>query len=168
MARVNLSELPLGHLISGYEVVIDKDGEAEVRNVNYGKVLKGGKDNRGYWRYTLKDNEGKFRYIRKHRLMALSFLPNPNNLDSVNHKDGNKLNNNISNLEWISHKDNMQHAHSNGLIKYSNYKLSLADKVKIKSLIDSGMTNRELSEVFGVTDWYIASVRKGEKLQNII
>lgn len=45
-----------------------------------------------------------------HRLVALAFIPNPNNLPEVNHKDGNKLNNNIDNLEWVSKSDNIKHS----------------------------------------------------------
>ena len=45
-----------------------------------------------------------------HTLVAKTFIPNPNNLPTVNHIDGNKLNNSISNLEWTSHKEQMKHA----------------------------------------------------------
>lgn len=45
-----------------------------------------------------------------HRAVTLAFLPNPNNLPEVNHKDGNKLNNHLSNLEWVSSKENQLHA----------------------------------------------------------
>ena len=52
-----------------------------------------------------------------HRLVAENFIPNPNHLPIVNHKDGNKLNNNINNLEWASYSDNIKHAHSFNLIQ---------------------------------------------------
>lgn len=50
-----------------------------------------------------------------HRLVAMAFIPNPNNLPQVNHKDGNKLNNCVDNLEWITNYDNMQHSIITGL-----------------------------------------------------
>lgn len=52
-----------------------------------------------------------------HRAVAEAFIPNPENLPCVNHKDGNKQNNNVSNLEWVSHSQNSRHAVETGLIK---------------------------------------------------
>ena len=49
---------------------------------------------------------------RIHRLVAEHFIPNPNNLPQVNHIDGNKLNNDISNLEWVTNRDNVLHYHN--------------------------------------------------------
>ena len=69
----------------------------------------------GYARIKYKVN-GKYvdRYV--HRLVVQYYIPNPNNLPCVNHKDGNKLNNCVENLEWCTYKANMEHASSHGLI----------------------------------------------------
>ena len=52
-----------------------------------------------------------------HRIVALAFLPNPMAKEQVNHKDGNKQNNHLSNLEWSTNSENQRHARENGLIK---------------------------------------------------
>ena len=69
------------------------------------------------WRYeevNLSVN-GKHRSQRVNRLIALTFIPNPDNLPQVNHKDGIKTNNNVENLEWCNASYNMLHCHANGL-----------------------------------------------------
>lgn len=55
------------------------------------------------------------KHIRLHRLIAQAFIPNPENKRCVNHKDGNKLNNHIDNLEWMTSSENNQHAYDTGL-----------------------------------------------------
>lgn len=53
--------------------------------------------------------------IKVHRLVGLHFIPNPNNKKCINHKDGNKLNNCVTNLEWVTHSENTQHSFDNKL-----------------------------------------------------
>lgn len=62
-----------------------------------------------YYRVTLTKN-GKQKSTDVHRLVAEAFIPNPENKRTVNHKDGNKLNNHISNLEWATYSENAKHA----------------------------------------------------------
>lgn len=71
--------------------------------------------NSGYERISLWMN-GKGQKVSVHRLVASAFVPNPNNYTLVNHKDGNKLNNNADNLEWCDASRNMKHAYQNNLI----------------------------------------------------
>jgi len=68
--------------------------------------------NRGYLGLSL----GVGRYVQVHRLVAVAFLPNPGNLPEVNHKDGNKANNAVENLEWVTHCENGRHASRTGLL----------------------------------------------------
>lgn len=62
-----------------------------------------------------RDSDNKLCYFKTHRLIALAFVPNPENKNTVNHIDGNKLNNHYSNLEWMWNWENMDHALKTGL-----------------------------------------------------
>lgn len=90
-----------------------------VRNDKNGKILKGIHTYNGYLRVCI---GGKSRRI--HRLVAEAFIPNPDDLSEVNHKDGDKDNNCADNLEWCTHKQNIEHAWKTGLhtVDYSNIK----------------------------------------------
>ena len=72
-----------------------------------------------------------------HKLVALAFIPNPDNKPQVNHKDGNKTNNHIDNLEWVTHQENVQHAWDTGLFEGKRLAISKAvSKAKSKPVID--------------------------------
>lgn len=77
----------------------------EVVNTETGRVLKQHKNKNGYLRVSLYKN-GKQKWLSTHRLVAQAFIPNPLNLPCVNHKDEDKTNNNIENLEWCTHEYN--------------------------------------------------------------
>lgn len=80
------------------------------------KILKGHKDTKGYLQVELrKDNKRNISCI--HRLVAKEFLEKPKGKDQINHIDGNKLNNNVDNLEWCTCKENIKHAWDNHLNK---------------------------------------------------
>ena len=71
----------------------------------------------GYYRVTLaKNGQKKQKYL--HRLLAEHFIPNPENLPQINHKDGNKLNCSLDNLEWVTVQENVIHAYKHGLINH--------------------------------------------------
>lgn len=65
--------------------------------------------------------DGKRKNIQIHRLVAIAFIPNPDQLPEVNHIDGNPSNNNANNLEWCTKKYNMQHAYDNNLNHFKEY-----------------------------------------------
>lgn len=78
------------------------------------KILKNNIGGHGYLRVNLwKDNICKM--MKVHTIVANTFIPNPDNKRTVNHIDGNKLNNNVSNLEWATYSENLKHAHKIGL-----------------------------------------------------
>lgn len=78
------------------------------------KILKPSISNGGYQKIQLYKG-GKCKTLYVHRLIALTFIPNPNNKEEVNHIDGNKFNNNANNLEWVSRSENQLHAIKTGL-----------------------------------------------------
>lgn len=90
--------------------------KGNVRNKN-NYTLKQHKMN-NYMTIKLYDRNNKKMILKNiHRLVAEAFIPNPNNKRTINHKDGNKLNNNVNNLEWCTHKENTKHAFETGLQK---------------------------------------------------
>ena len=79
-----------------------------------GKILSATNDSHGYPAVTIIDDDGQHTK-NVHRLVAETFIPNPENKRTVNHKDGNKRNNHISNLEWNTMSENIAHAYETGL-----------------------------------------------------
>lgn len=81
-------------------------------------ILKG-QMSKHYRTVALTNADGKAKTYYVHRLVAELFVPNVSDLPEVNHKDGNKLNNRADNLEWCSHKENIEHADRNGLASFN-------------------------------------------------
>lgn len=82
-----------------------------------GKILKKVLNPYGYYCVTIKLLDGTQKVMSVHKLIAKTFIPNPDNKPQINHIDGNKLNNKVSNLEWCTVKENIQHAYKTGLNK---------------------------------------------------
>lgn len=89
----------------------------EIKGVKTGKIRSKNINHDGYYfvGVSLGSRENK-PCIKIHRAVAETFLNNPNNYPIINHKDGNKLNNNVENLEWCTYKYNIVHAYENNLI----------------------------------------------------
>lgn len=74
---------------------------------------------RGYHEIALYRNTDR-KVWKVHRIVAVAFIPNPNHKPQVNHLDGNKINNRLDNLEWVTAKENVIHAFATGLMKRKN------------------------------------------------
>ena len=100
--------------IAGYEGIYEVSDLGRVRSLKYGKekILKPGKNQGGYLHVVL-CKDGQSKTITVHRLVADAFVPNPNNLETINHKDEVKTNNTVTNLEWMSQKDNLNYGTRN-------------------------------------------------------
>ena len=105
-----------------------------------------------------------------HRLVALAFLENPENKLCVNHKDGNKKNNSVENLEWCSHSDNMKHAIVTGLNvvpvltgeKHPRNKLSEEEVRQIRTLHNNGATCSIIAKKFCITKRQVYNIIKNK------
>lgn len=121
------------HIPNFEDYMVSENGE--VFRVSYSDTGNRGKhtvphklkpkvDRYGYLKVVLSVN-GRSHYRTIHRLVAQTYLKNPCNLPHVNHKDGNKMNNHVDNLEWVTPRDNTKHAFSIGLHKGNRTKVCL-------------------------------------------
>ena len=101
--------------VKGYEGIYQISSLGRIRN-SYGRILKPETSRNGYKRITLWDRK-KYQI---HRLVAIAFIPNPENKETVNHKNGIKTDNSVENLEWNTRSENSKHAYAIGLKKVSD------------------------------------------------
>lgn len=117
------------------------------------KILKLESCKNGYLRVALYKNKIKKRFL-VHRLVAQAFIINSYNKPQVNHKDGNKTNNNINNLEWTTSKENNIHAHKTGLNKGSYGMVGKKGKLnkKIKIIEQYNLDNELIKKWYGFNE----------------
>lgn len=107
-----------------------------------------------------------------HRIIANAFIPNPYNKSEVNHIDGNKLNNSIDNLEWVTRSENTIHAYRNNLIpsgeNHPKSKLTNLQVIDIYKRIKNGETCKKISKEFNLTEYTIRDIKFKRRWINII
>jgi hypothetical protein len=119
------------------------------------RILKPCPNTRGYLIVFVAGKWEKQRCNLIHQLVAKTFLPNPESKPQVNHKDGNKLNNSVTNLEWMTHQENIQHAWDTGLFEEKRKAIVRACIIqKSKPVIDlyTGIKYNSLSDACRVNN----------------
>lgn len=143
--------------IEGYEGKYQISNLGRIKKINKNSLneehyVKPYINQRGYCTVKLFKTERKEERI--HRLVAQAFIPNPENKAEVNHIDGNKQNNTITNLEWNTHEENVVHAFKTGLNRGRKPALSDEQKREVKHLykpFDKEFNITALSKKFGVS-----------------
>ena len=149
--------------IPNYNGFVSNLGRVKKAN---GKLRKLNNHKLGYKLIALQEN-GKTKTHLVHRLVAEMFIDNPNNKTEVNHKDGNKSNNNVNNLEWATRSENIKHALRTGLIvrkkrdEVSFSKLTTKQIKEIKRLhkpYSKEFGTRVLAKQYGVSEMYLSTI----------
>lgn len=123
-------------------------------------------DKDGYFRVKL-FKESIAQHYRVNRIVAIAFIPNPENKPLVNHKDGNKQNNSVSNLEWATNRENLDHAMNTGLMKDIR-KFTESDVIRIKTLHKSGLiTAKEVAAEFNCHVNYVYLIFENKRWKHI-
>ena len=126
------------------------------------KVLKQSDTTTGYKKVELhKDNE-KRKSFKVHRLVAQAFIPNPENKREVNHIDGNKHNNNVNNLEWVTSSENKLHAFEMHL---NPTKRDLDEEEIIRMYCEEKISIHQIAKKFNVADCAIIRRLKANDIE---
>lgn len=127
--------------IEGYEGLYQVSNLGRVKRVTTGRILKPSKHTKGYYRVELYKNGSQSKKLI-HRLVAQVFIPNPDNKSQVNHIDENKTNNLVSNLEWMTAKENLNHG----------TRTDRSSKTRSVSIIATNLKTGKSTEFYGVSE----------------
>lgn len=144
-----------------YRIAYDKNRKYNSKELPY--LIKPKIDKDGYLRLAL-SNKGKTKYYYVHRLVALSYLENKDNLPCVNHIDGNKRNNHYKNLEFCTVRYNNLHALNTGLRDMKNNKLSKqVEQFDLQgNLIETYKSANDAKRITGYSQGHISECCRGE------
>ncbi len=157
--------------ISGFpEYEITKNGK--IRHKKFKKLKSIYINDSGYKMVSINRN-AKSSPQRVHRLLALTFIPNLNKMPHINHKDGDKYNNDLSNLEWTNILLNNQHGFKKGLINNTgeNNGMSRLKENEVKSikkiLSEGGLSQYKISKIYNVSRSCISGIKLGRLWRHI-
>lgn len=152
----------LGRIKSLERSIVRKDGKP----MTYPSRIKKQHFDKDGYKMTSLTAEGIKTKVAVHRLVAIAFIPNPDNYPQVNHKDGNKVNNCVDNLEWCNASQNNYHAYRLGLAsnkgeKNGASKLTHKKVEEIRTLYKTGRYQyKEIGELYGVTGGTVSAIVK--------
>jgi hypothetical protein len=145
--------------------------ESQPNYITKEKILKPQKMGNGYLRVSLYKKK-KCCNKAIHTLVAKAFIPNPLNLPEVNHKDGNKHNNNVTNLEWCTDSYNKLHAFKTGLMNavkgenHGNHKLTDLQVKEIREL-KGKLTQQKIADIYNVKQGIISCIHLNKNWKHI-
>ena len=144
--------------IAGYEGLYEVSDMGRVKSLKYGKekILKPQNNHGGYLKVVL-CKDGHVKTVKVHRLVAEAFIPNPNNLETVNHKDEVKTNNTVDNLEWMSRADNVAYSRP----QFYKRGVQMFNK-QTGELLSTFPSTHEAERVTGIDQGNICSCCKGK------
>lgn len=151
--------------IKGYEGLYQISNLGRVKSLNYNKtkqekILKAGYSKEGYAFVNL-CKKGKNLHITVHKLVATAFIENPNNYTEINHKDENRSNNNVKNLEWCSHLYNMNYG--TGIERRSQKrKIPVNQYDKLNNFIKKWASAIDVQNSIGINQSAIIACCKGK------
>ena len=147
--------------------------EAQIFSSLSGKILTNILDTSGYYRVKLVCNDGISRKFLVHRLLAQVFIPNPENKPCVNHIDGDKTNNSLSNLEWVTVLENNLHAFKIGLNSNNgsnNPRTLLSEDLVELIYIDmlNGLRVNDVCKKYNITKDCAKGIRSKKNWKNVL
>lgn len=168
----------------GYENYYSVSNTGKILSKRFNKCLSFGNNGRDYLFVNLYNEDGIKRFY-VHRIIALTFLDNNENKTQVNHKDCNKANNNVSNLEWTTPDENISHAVKNKRFYTSDYqkeqtskanrginshltKLKESQVVEIKiDLSKNKYTQKQIADKHGTTRANVGAIKRNKSWKHI-
>ena len=179
MSHNSTVELPSNFKpIAGYEDLYAASPDGKIFSIKGSRqsgfkpqILTPRKVSIGYQGVTL-CKDGVYKQALVHRIIAQTFIPNQESKKTVNHKDGNKQNNRVENLEWSTQKEQIQHAIKTGLTVFKtgelspNFKLTNQAIEEIKGLLTMWVPQQEIADIYGVSQGHISRIKSGKMRAN--
>lgn len=162
-------------VISNKEIFIHYDVSIDgiVRKKDTGNIISYQVTTKGY-RTVLIRVDNRQRQMRLHRLVALRYIPNPDNYTDINHKDGDKKNNNVNNLEWCTPQYNQNHVYISGFAKYGeknkNTQMKNNDVIIIRNRMSYGDSYLKIFKDYSdkISWWSFREICRGKSWKHLL